>query len=178
MVKDGTLHRESFVCPVGEDKWISANSIPNLFQSETFAQAESSTTSQQQPSPLISISLPTNNGVRIDCSACKQIDSMKPTKIYRMSPIVVKIGQILSASSICGILFSMLIGFLVILGSVSADTTNDAESAGAYFGFFFGLGFAMFFGPIFFILGLPGYLLIMKKKVYRCHSCGFIIERS
>ena len=39
------------------------------------------------------------------------------------------------------------------------------------------MGIAVFFGIASLIGGTVGYVLIMKKAVFRCGQCGFILDR-
>ena len=120
------------------------------------------------------------SGFKLDCQACKNTDVMVPTKISKMSPIVVLIGWVLVLPSIFGILVSTMIFFSSISAGaeVAAKAVNDAEAAGAAIGTGLGMGFAVFFGVSSLISGLLGYLLIMKKKVFKCSVCGFILNRA
>ncbi|MCD8554124.1 MAG: hypothetical protein LRY47_09390 [Seleniivibrio sp.] len=50
---------------------------------------------------------------------------------------------------------------------------SDAEIVGATIG----AGIAIFIGMSSLVGGLIGWLLIAKKKVFKCNSCGFILNR-
>ncbi len=82
-----------------------------------------------------------------------------------MSPVVVTIGWILCIPSVLGVAFAVLIA----LGSLLSESTLETT---------IGLGVAVFFGILSLVAGLIGYLLIMKKKVFRCTYCGYIIDRA
>lgn len=105
--------------------------------------------------------------IQLDCSACKQTQSMIPTEISRMSPVVVTIGWILCIPSLLGVALAVLIAMTSL--SAASQTALGAT---------LGLGMAFFFGIPSLVGGLIGYLLIMKKKVFRCTSCGFILDRA
>jgi len=107
-----------------------------------------------------------NKQVRLDCKACNQTKSMIPSKIYKMSPIVVFIGWILTIPSVLGVLFAVVY-FLEILKTMNTD-----------FGIGMGFIIALIIGIPSLVLGLLGYLLIMKKKVYQCENCNSIINRA
>ena len=82
-----------------------------------------------------------------------------------MSPVVVVIGWILAVPSMLGCL-STIIMYIVALFSELG----------------FGLGVVTFFASMWFIfylvIGLVGYILIMKKNVFRCVQCGFTMDRA
>ena len=121
-----------------------------------------------------------SNIIKINCKACDEEKSMIPSKISRMSPVVVIIGWLLAIPSVIGILISIILFFASIsAGSeVSTQATSDAYRAGAAIGTGLGIGFSIFMGFSSLIGGLIGYLLIMKKKVFKCTLCGSIIDRA
>jgi hypothetical protein len=118
--------------------------------------------------------------VKLDCNACKQEKSMVATKVSKMSPIVVFIGWILALPSMFGILVAVIMLFASVSAGneVGAQAASQAEAAGAAIGAGIGIGMAVFVGIFSLVGGLLGYLLIMKKKVYKCVSCGFIMDRA
>ena len=114
--------------------------------------------------------------IKLDCSACKQEKSMTPTKVSKMSPIVVFIGWIIALPSIFGVMFSIFMGIITITAANQA-ALEVGQNDGLYAATGLGVGFAVFIGIFSLVGGLLGYLLIMKKKVYKCAKCGFIINR-
>jgi|GEM_PF-991044 len=94
----------------------------------------------------------------LNCNACGSKKTMAPTRIYRFSGIVQFIGRLIVIPSICGVLFAFM-----FLTSAGANP--------------FAVGIAGFIAAGSLISGLIGWLLIMKKKVFKCLSCGFILDR-
>jgi hypothetical protein len=115
----------------------------------------------------------------LDCSACKGLQTMGRTKINRFSTIVVAIGWLMVLPSVIGILIGLAMcgGVCHSLVGVTSATSSQAETDGATLGV--GLGVVASFGVMAFSLigGLLGYLLVSKRKVYKCQACGFILER-
>ncbi len=104
--------------------------------------------------------------INLNCKACDGVKTMIGTEINRFSSVVVIIGWIIAIPSILGILFSLL--SVVVYLSSSSDTLALG----------LGVGLSIILGILSLISGLLGYILIMKKKVYKCNVCGFIIDRA
>lgn len=104
-----------------------------------------------------------NELIKIDCKTCDKKKSMEATKLHKMSPVVVVIGYLLTIPSLLGIFFSLMLLLM--------STTQPSTAV-------FGVGLAIFIGIFSLIGGLLGYLLIMKKNVYKCSNCSFIIDRA
>jgi|WetSurMetagenome_2_1015567.scaffolds.fasta_scaffold165539_3 hypothetical protein len=129
---------------------------------------------QQQGSPMT---------VNLDCNACKKEKTMAPTTVSRMSIVVRVIGWLIAIPSIIGVVISAITlitsvlagGHAAMSGVASGDTTGAVVGAGVGM---VATGISIFFGIFSLIGGLVGYLLIMKKKVYKCTVCGFIIDRA
>ncbi len=119
------------------------------------------------------------SNLKIDCKACNQEKTMSPTKICKMSAIVVFIGWLFVLPSIIGVVFSAIILFSSITAGheVVSQAASNAEATGAAIGTGIGVGVSMFTGFFSLVGVVIGYLLIMKKKVYKCVSCGFIMDR-
>jgi len=94
----------------------------------------------------------------LNCNACGSKETMAPTKIYKFSGIVQLIGRLIVIPSICGVFFAVML-------MISAGATPIS------------VGLAVFIAAGSLISGLIGWLLIMKKKVFKCASCGFILDR-
>jgi hypothetical protein len=105
--------------------------------------------------------------IAVRCKVC-DTGTLIQQKKHRMSGPVVAIGYVLLIPSVLGILFSMLMFFTTASMSHAA---NDAGSGIAG-------GIAIFLGLAFFVGGLLGWLLVMKKKVLECSTCGAVINAS
>lgn len=95
------------------------------------------------------------------CQQCNDI--MTPKKIHRLSTPVAIIGYIFLIPSIIGIAIGALI---VLLGLASGDAATGIFAGG--FGLFLALGA--------FVSGLFGWILVMKKKILKCESCGAVVN--
>jgi hypothetical protein len=58
---------------------------------------------------------------------------------------------------------------------VMSTAQSDAETAEAAIGVTTGFGI---FGASSLVGGTIGYLLLMKRKVYKCLKCGYILDRA
>ena len=119
-------------------------------------------------------------GVQLDCSACKQEQSMEAAKVKRFGGVVRLIGYIIAIPSAIGVIIA-IIGFLTT-GAVTQEAMSGAqtgvEEAGVALGAAVGFGFNFFLGIAFLVGGLVGWLLLLKRKVYKCGNCGFILDRA
>jgi len=106
----------------------------------------------------------TGNTSYLRCKICDKGELLR-TKKFRMSGAVVAIGFLLLFPSILGILFSILVFF-------SAGTADSGVAGAAV------AGTSVCFGISSFIGGLLGWLLVMRKKVLQCDSCGAVIAAS
>lgn len=98
----------------------------------------------------------------LDCTACHGAQSMKAIKIYRFSGLVAFIGWILALPSIIGIAMSVVMFFVMAMSPDGKDVSFVS----------------VIFGLMSLSSGVLGYFLIMKKKVYRCSNCGYVIDRA
>ena len=108
----------------------------------------------------------------LNCQACGGEKTMKPAKVSKMSPVVQVIGWLLTIPSILGILFS---GFIFLSSLLATGTAEDPSVGGA--ALVAGTGTAVCTALSSLIGGLLGYILIMKKKVWKCNQCGYHIDR-
>jgi len=94
--------------------------------------------------------------------------------------MVVFIGYCIAIPSFFGFLFAVLMFFSTgnAANEVIEAAGSDAERAGATIGAGIGFGFSMFVGVSSLVGGLVGWLIIAKKKVFKCISCGFILDRA
>lgn len=102
---------------------------------------------------------------------------MRPMEISKMSPVVILIGWLIVIPSILGVLFAGFIFLSGFLAAGSATPTSDAEATGAGLAVLFTSGSSICVGVSSLMGGLVGYLLIMKKKVWKCSECGYHIDR-
>lgn len=119
------------------------------------------------------------SGIRLNCSACNSPLSMEPKKISKFSGIVQFIGYLIAIPSAIGVIISIVMFFSMgsATNEVMSTAQSNAEQAGAAIGATIGFGFSLFVGFCSLVGGLIGWLLIMKKKVYKCSNCGYIIDR-
>jgi hypothetical protein len=118
------------------------------------------------------MSTSTHTAAGLNCQACGGEHTMKPGKISKMSQVVQLIGWIITIPSLLGILFAV---FIFLSGVLATGTTENPDAAGA--SLVVGTGTALCFGISSLLSGLVGYLLIMKKKVWKCTQCGYHIDR-
>jgi hypothetical protein len=118
--------------------------------------------------------------IALDCSGCKSDQTMKPTKVTRFNTVLRLIGWIIVVPSILGVVF----GFMTCFATTeAADATltaaqSDAEAAGAAIGAGIAYGIAGFIAAGSLVGGVIGYLLLLKRKVFCCVRCGFILDRA
>jgi hypothetical protein len=55
---------------------------------------------------------------------------------------------------------------------------TEAAAKGAAVGTGISITIALLIAAVSLVAGLIGWLLIMKKKVFRCEVCGFIMDRA
>jgi hypothetical protein len=104
---------------------------------------------------------------------------MTATTIPRFNTIIRIIGFILVIPSILGFAYALLL-FVGILGvTQQGGSSHDVGSAiGQACGGILACGSAAAIVTGSLVGGLVGWLLLLKRKVYRCSNCGFIIERA
>ncbi len=110
----------------------------------------------------------------LDCSVCKTERVMQPTTVSKMSNPVRAIGIILLIPSFIGMLFGLLMMFVSLTPSAVAADDKARHGFGVLM-----VGFSAIIIVLpSFVLGLLGWLLLMKKKIYKCQRCGFILDRA
>jgi hypothetical protein len=102
--------------------------------------------------------------VQIDCHACKLIDGMKPTSIPRFGQFIRLIGFVLATPSALGMA-------IAVIGGVGIFFVGGGNESVGFIAAIVVFCFSL-------VGGLVGWLLLMKKKVFRCIQCGFIMDRS
>ena len=105
---------------------------------------------------------------------------MKPDKIGKFGTLIRFIGYLIVIPSILGVLFAVLLFFAggAATSTVMNTATSEAEKAGAAIGSMIGFGFSMVVFCSSLVGGLIGWILLIKKKVFRCIRCGFILDRA
>jgi hypothetical protein len=117
--------------------------------------------------------------IRLDCNACRTLQSMEATKIGKFSSIVRTIGVILLVPSFLGMGVALLMFISMIISSANVGTPkNDAEAAGQAIGLGVVFIFVIITGVVSLVGGLLGWLLLLNRKVYKCLRCGFILDRA
>jgi hypothetical protein len=98
--------------------------------------------------------------LEITCKVCdKGLLTLK--KKYRMSGPVVAIGYILLIPSALGMAFSLL---MFVMTTAFRGGVGLAE------------GIIIFIALSFLVIGLLGWLLVMKKQVLQCNLCGAVVN--
>jgi len=118
--------------------------------------------------------------IQLDSTACKSSSSMKATKIPKFNAILRLIGYIIVIPSVLGVAISVVMLFTMgqATSEVMTADPSGAAAAGAALGATVGFGFALFFGAVSLVSGVVGWILLMKKKVFKCLKCGFILDRA
>jgi len=101
--------------------------------------------------------------VSLDCQACKKEKSMMSVSISKFGGLIRVIGWILALPSIISIALAVSYLIYAIVGQY-----NPAAVL-----IMFGTWVALSL-----VSGLIGYLLISKKKVWKCTYCGFVMDRA
>jgi hypothetical protein len=117
--------------------------------------------------------------MQLDCGACKSEKTMEATKIPKFPSFIRFIGFLIALPSVVGVLFAVIILFSTgaATSEIMSATQSDAEAAGVAIGATIGFGFSAFIAFSSLIGGLIGWLLLMKKKVFKCIKCGYIMDR-
>lgn len=103
--------------------------------------------------------------ILLDCGACKAVQAMKKDKIPRFSPLLRLIGFIIALPSAIGVSMA----FLAWLGMIGSGDPGARA---------FGAVISIFVAGLSLVGGVLGWFLLMKKNVYRCTRCGYIIDRA
>jgi hypothetical protein len=114
---------------------------------------------------------------RLNCTACGAQASMFPDKVSKMSPVVQIIGWIIAVPSIIGVVLSVLFFVLGIAGIGAQASETDTDQAAQGLAVMLTGSMSVCMGISSLLSGLFGYLLIMKKKVWKCSNCGFHLDR-
>jgi len=103
----------------------------------------------------------------INCKACGNEKTMEPSKINKMSPIVVFIGWIIVIPSA---LMTSIFFISFITSTIALKSTGQLSSPVSVI--------FLVFAVICLVSGTIGYILISKKKVFKCRLCCAIIDRA
>ena len=116
----------------------------------------------------------------LDCQGCNMKRAMAATKVPKFGGIVRFIGFVIVVPSVlgCGLAILMLIASTTATVDVMQQVSSEAEMAGAAIGSTISYGFSIFVGISSLVSGLIGWLLIMKRKVFKCQNCGYIMDRA
>ena|ERR1035437_2274447 len=101
--------------------------------------------------------------VSIKCKVC-DAGTLVQTKKYRMSGPVVFIGYILLIPSVIGM---VVCGFFIIMDLSMVRSSDIGMVTNIVY---------LLIGAAFFVGGLLGWLLIMKKKVLQCNVCSAVVN--
>lgn len=103
----------------------------------------------------------------VDCAACKLDGGMEAARLPRFSWFIRFIGGIIAIPSILGMIFAVMIFFTGSSGMFGQGSGNGMA-----------IGMSLFVFCISAVSGLVGWLLLMKKNVFQCTRCGYILNRS
>jgi len=106
--------------------------------------------------------------ITLDCNACKSEKTMQATKIPRFNTIIQFIGVIL--------LIPFFIG-IIVLFTVFTSIHSSGTGAPGEFGSGIVFGLLFFVGILLLVSGLLGWILLMRRKVFKCTTCGYILDR-
>lgn len=119
----------------------------------------------------------------LDCSACHGKGSMDPTSVGRFSPAVQAIGIILLMPSFA----TIILGASCVMCSpsmIDADRLQRlphesvaAETVAQGLAGVLSCGTGTLIVITGLVGGLLGWILVMRRKVWRCRQCGFILDR-
>ncbi len=117
--------------------------------------------------------------LKLDCTACKTFSVMTATKVDRFSPVIRVIGGLMLVPSFLGIGFAGLMLLSALWTGANAAARGDsAYQAGVAIGAGIGLVFSLFVGVVSFVCGVIGWIFLLKRNVWMCERCGFIIDRA
>ncbi|MFZ7126379.1 MAG: hypothetical protein ACOWWM_09540 [Desulfobacterales bacterium] len=116
----------------------------------------------------------------LDCKGCNMKRAMVAAKVPRFSGIVRFIGYVIVTPSVilCAVAVIMFASSVTTSAELMAEAGTEAERAGVAVGSAIGYGASIVLAIGSLVGGLIGWLLIMKKKVFRCRNCGYIIDRA
>ena len=112
------------------------------------------------PRPL---NIKTSTEIRLDCQACKSSQSMRKAQIPRFTGLLRFIGFLIALPSALGVIFAVM----TFVGTIGGGGGVAVM----------GVGISMFIGLSSLVGGLIGWFLLMKKKVFKCVNCGYVMER-
>jgi hypothetical protein len=107
--------------------------------------------------------------IQIDCHACKLPGGMRPDEVPRFSGLVRLIGFILALPSALGMLLAAFVAISSQIGMFGLGGGDQALST---------FMAALFIFCTSLVFGVVGWILLMKKKVFKCRQCGFILDRA
>jgi len=106
----------------------------------------------------------------IDCAACKLEGGMKAARIPKFSGFIRFIGSLIAFPSALGMTFAVLGFFSSGIGMFGLGEGGE-EGGGLT------IGISIFIFCTSAVSGLIGWLLLMKKNVFLCTRCSYIINR-
>jgi len=111
----------------------------------------------------------TNDSPMLNCTACSSEKSMEATQIKKFNPLIRLIGYIIVTPSVIAIVV-----FTIGLFNIAMDGAEGGSEAAQGMA----IGMVVFMIAAALVSGLIGWLLLMKKKVFKCIHCGFILDRA
>jgi hypothetical protein len=104
--------------------------------------------------------------ILLDCGACKESQAMEATVVPRFAQFIRFLGYLIVAPSVLGLLIASGLFIWDVVGALEGHEPAFVMLLA------FAIGISSLLG------GLVGWLLLSKRKVYKCAHCGFILERA
>ncbi len=109
--------------------------------------------------------------IKLNCQSCNAEKSMVATKVSKFGGVVKVIGWLIVTPSVIGIVMFTISAFMIANQQKGHNSpSDDVATGGAELVCFLLAGASM-------VGGLVGWILISKKKVFKCGVCGSIKER-
>ena len=115
--------------------------------------------------------------MKLDCSACKSDKTMEPARVAKFSGAMRVFGYIITIPAVLGILAAITLSFVAWYSTHRQLTPPEVKEGLAFYNSItYGVSLIVAFVSL--AGGLAGWLLLMKRKVYKCIKCGFILDRA
>ena len=118
--------------------------------------------------------------IRLDCKVCGTKKAMKASKIPKFIVMPQFTGCLIAVPTVLGVIFAGLL--FITTSEVSSEVMNSAHSNPEITGLSIGLSIGFYMAG-FVVFGLSvsalmGRILTLKKKIYTCTHCGFVMDQN